>query len=289
MYQSQHASPTHTGPLGFESGNEHYFGEAPLRQFRLQHAGTQAGMHGGSAKNVGRGERMVSIAAGGILAMLGLGRRDLTGLAIAGVGGALAYRGSTGHCSMYQAMGVSTADESSRSGRGQADQGVRVSASYLINKPPQPLYAFWRNFENLPQFMSHLESVRKIDDQRSHWVAKAPKLYGGSVEWDAEVTADEPNARIAWRSLPGSDVEHTGSIKFMQALGDRGTKVRVDLEYHPPAGQVGRWLATLFGEEPKQQIHDDLRRFKRLMELGEIPTIVGQPRGTCRGHGARQT
>jgi uncharacterized membrane protein len=114
-------------------------------------------------------------------------------------------------------------------------------------------------------------------------VAKAPRLYGGKVEWDAEVIADEPEARIEWRSLAGSDVDHRGSIRFLKAMGDRGTLVRVQLHYAPPAGRLGRWTATLFGEEPEQQIGQDLRNFKRLMETGEIPTIEGQPRGSCAG------
>jgi uncharacterized membrane protein len=225
-------------------------------------------------QNVGRGERLVSAAAGSILALLGVGRRDLAGLAIAGVGGALVYRGATGRCSVYQALGVNTADEDGEAQRTRlADRGVHVNASFLINKSPEELYGFWKNFENLPQFMTHLESVRKIDEARSHWVAKAPRIYGGKVEWDAEITADEPNSRIAWRALPGADVEHRGSIKFKRALGDRGTMVNVDLDYRPPGGQ---------------QIHADLRNFKRMMELGEIPTIAGQPRGTCTGRGRRE-
>jgi len=241
-----------------------------------------------SQQNVGNGERAVSIAAGGILALLGIGRRDLPGLLISGVGGALIYRGATGQCSMYRAAGIDTSHDNDESARSPSrDSGVHVSASYLINKSPEVLFSFWRNFENLPQFMSHLESVRKIDERRSHWVAKAPAVLGGSVEWDAEITAEEQNSRIAWQSSPGGDVEHRGSIKFERALGDRGTKIRVDLHYHPPGGQVGRWVAKLFGEEPEQQIHDDLRKFKRIMEIGELPTIDGQPHGTCLGHGVR--
>jgi uncharacterized membrane protein len=230
---------------------------------------------------------MVSAAAGAILALQGLGRRDLTGVLIATVGGALVYRGATGHCSMYQTLGINTAQEGDGRQR-ESSGGVHIVESFLINKSPEQLYAFWRDFENLPQFMSHLESVRKLDDKRSHWVAKAPRIYGGQVEWDAEVTADEPNSRIAWRALPGSDVEHRGSVRFQRALGDRGTNARVELEYFPPAGQLGRWVAKLFGEEPEQQIRDDLRKVKRLMEIGEMPTIEGQPRGTCTGRGRRE-
>jgi uncharacterized membrane protein len=256
---------------------------------KSQHNGSAAHEHGSTEQNVGSGERAVSIAAGSILAVLGLSRRDLTGVLVAGVGGALALRGSTGHCSMYQALGVDTSDKGHLPDEEKIDEGMRVSASYLINRPADVLYSFWHNFENLPQFMSHLESVKQLDDDRSHWVAKAPKLYGGKVEWDAEITRDDKNSQIEWQSLPGSDIKHRGSIKFVKALGDRGTRVTVTLEYHPPVGYVGQWIAKLFGEEPKQQIHDDLRKFKRLMELGEIPTIAGQPRGTCTGQGVRES
>jgi uncharacterized membrane protein len=238
-------------------------------------------------RNVGNGERLISAAAGAVLAFQGLGRRDLVGAAVAGVGGILIYRGATGHCAVYERLGVSGVQEGRR--RGREPGGVHVVESFLIGKSPEELYAFWRNFENFPQFMSHVESVRKIDEHRSHWVAKAPKIYGGKVEWDAEVTADEPNSRIAWRALPESDVQHRGEVRFQRALGERGAIVRVELDYQPPAGQMGRWVAKLFGEEPEQQIRDDLRKVKRLMEVGEIPTIEGQPRGTCTGVGRYET
>jgi uncharacterized membrane protein len=243
----------------------------------------------GQWQNVGGTERLVSASAGTILVAKGLARRDLVGLLIAGVGGALAYRGATGHCSAYAAVGINTADGTGRAGHVVPDRSTRISQSLLINKSPDELYGYWHNFENLPNVMRHLKSVRILKDGRSHWVAKAPLIAGGEVEWDAEVTADEPNSRIAWRALPGGDIEHRGSIKFVKAAGDRGTNVKVVLEYYPPAGQVGRWVAKLFGEEPEQQIHDDLRNFKRMMETGEIPTIVGQPHGTCMGKGKRYT
>jgi uncharacterized membrane protein len=221
--------------------------------------------------------------------MQGLGRRDLIGLLTAGVGGALAYRGATGHCHMYEALGIDTASDNASEDGSAEDRGTRITQSLLINKSPEELYAYWRNFENLPNIMRHLESVRVLDERRSHWVAKAPRIAGGEVEWDAEITADEPNSRIAWRALPGGDVEHRGSIKFVKAPGDRGTNVRVVLEYYPPAGQIGRWIAKILGEEPEQQIRDDLRNFKRVMEIGEVLTIIGQPHGTCTGSGKRYT
>jgi len=237
--------------------------------------------------NVGNGERMVSTAAGAILILQGLARRDLLGLITAGVGGALAYRGASGHCAMYESLGIDTASDSDRARESESHGGTRVALSQLIDKPPEELYSYWRNFENLPKIMRHLESVRVMDDRRSHWIAKAPRIAGGQVEWDAEITADEPNSRIAWRSLPDGDVEHRGSVTFARAPGDRGTKVRVELDYDPPAGTVGRWIAKIFGEEPEQQIHEDLRNFKRTMEVGEVITVVGQPHGTCTGRGKR--
>lgn len=245
-----------------------------------------SGLRGATQKhkqNVSPSERVVSVAAGSILGVLGLGRRDLTGWLIAGVGGALALRGVKGHCEVYHALNIDTTTTSETAMRSSTKSGVHVSVSYLINKTAEELYTFWRNFENLPQFMSHLESVTIAEGGISHWVAKAPSIYGGKVEWDAELTGDQPNSYIAWRSLPGGDVANEGSIKFTPALGDRGTNVRVDMRYQPPLGQVGRWIAKLFGEEPEQQVQDDLRRFKRLMELGEIPTVDGQPHGTCWG------
>jgi uncharacterized membrane protein len=132
----------------------------------------------------------------------------------------------------------------------------------------EEVYAFWRNFENLPRFMRHLESVTVSGDRRSHWVAKAPA--GKSVEWDAEILEDRPNELISWRSLPGADVYNAGTVQFQPASGGRGTEVRVTLEYHPPFGKLGSRIAMLFREEPGQQVYDDLRNFKQVMETGEI-------------------
>lgn len=266
---------------------------APLRQFREVLAASRdeyERSHGYAVscyENVGRGERIVSAAAGSVLALLGVGRRDLTGAVIAAVGGALVYRGATGYCPVYERTGVNTATDdafpavSNLVHRQPADQGVHITEVFLINKSPEELYAFWRNFENFPRFMSHLKVVQQCDDRRSHWVAKAPAIMGGEVEWDAEITVDEPNNRIAWRTIEGSDVAHSGSVRFVRALGDRGTAVRVELDYQPPAGKFGRWIAKLFGEEPEQQIREDLRNFKRMLEIGEIISIEGQPRGVC--------
>jgi uncharacterized membrane protein len=150
---------------------------------------------------------------------------------------------------------------------------TQVKKSITINRSPEELYQFWRNFENLPRFMNHLESVRTTAGNRSHWVAKAPA--GTSVEWDAEVTEDRPNELIAWRSLEGSDVDNSGSVSFERAPGGRGTIVRVEINYNPPGGIVGAGLAKLFGEEPGQQTQDALRCFKQVMETGEVVVSEG--------------
>jgi uncharacterized membrane protein len=236
--------------------------------------------------NVGGTERAVSVAAGAILALTGISRRSLPGLLIAGVGGAMIYRGSTGHCPVYEALELDTArDQQHTTEEEISERGIHVAQAMLINKSPEELYRFWRNFENLPRIMRHVESVKVLDDRRSHWVVRAHKVPGGRVGWDAEITRDDPNALIAWRSLDGSDVQTTGQIRFAKALGDRGTEVHVDMDYVPPAGRLGKWIATIFGQNPQRLIREDLRNFKRLMEIGEILTTEGQPRGTCGGQG----
>jgi len=242
--------------------------------------------------NVGDSERMVSLAAGSILALLGISRRSIPGLIIAGVGGAMIHRGATGHCYMYESMGVDTAHperDQEDVDREISEHGIHVAQSFLINRSVEELYTYWRNFQNLPRIMSHLQEVRVTDDRRSHWVAKAPRIYGGKVEWDAEITQDEPNQLIAWRSLAGSDIDTAGQITFSKAMGDRGSMVHVTMQYVPPAGKLGHFIASMLGENPKRVVREDLRNFKRVMEIGEPLTIIGQPHGTCTGRGKEYT
>jgi uncharacterized membrane protein len=237
--------------------------------------------------NVGQYERWGSALAGGALALYGLTRGTYGGVALALLGGALVYRGASGHCDLYQAMGYNT------SGAGEAGanpnvsvpagRGIKVEKSVTINRSPEELYTFWRNFENLPRFMTHLESVHVTGANRSHWVAKAPA--GSTVEWDAEIYNHKDNELIAWRTLEGADVDSAGSVRFEPAPGGRGTVVRVTLKYDPPGGAVGALVARLFGENPEQQIDDDLRRFKQLMETGETATTTGQTSGRSAASG----
>jgi uncharacterized membrane protein len=157
---------------------------------------------------------------------------------------------------------------------------IRIAQSVTINRSPEEIYRFWRDLQNLPRFMKHLESVQATGDKRSHWVAKAPA--GRTVEWDAEITEDRPNELIAWRSLEGADVDSVGYVRFERAPGGRGAIVKVEMRYSPPAGRFGATVAKLLGVGPEWKIKDDLRRFKQLMEVGEIITTEGQPAGRAR-------
>jgi uncharacterized membrane protein len=222
--------------------------------------------------NVSNPERLISAVTGGALMAYGLKRRGTLGILLSLLGGGLAFRGTTGHCEVYNQMGIDTAHP----GATTRAERIHVQKSVTINKSPAELYTFWRNFENLPQFMNHLESVQTTGEKTSHWKAKAPMGY--SVEWDAEVTSDIEDERIGWKSAEIAEVPNSGVVEF-RPTKNRGTEVRVTLTYQPPAGKLGALVAKLFGEEPQQQVDEDLRRFKQLMETGEIIKVEGQPSG----------
>jgi uncharacterized membrane protein len=238
--------------------------------------------------NIGRVERWLSMVAGGALAAYGLKRRQVPGGAAAIAGAALLYRGATGHCDFYQALAINRPKRRMDHGTGVladrgsdtraklgGERGIHVEEGVTINRPISELYRFWRNFENLPQFMEHLESVSMREEGISHWVAKGPA--GMRVEWDARIINDVENKVIGWQSLEGSMISTAGSVNFHE--DSHGTRVTVHLQYNPPGGKVGAAVAWMFGEEPNQTVREDLRRFKQLMEAGEIPTTEGQPSG----------
>ena len=154
-----------------------------------------------------------------------------------------------------------------------ARRGVHVHEAITINRSVSEVYRFWRDFENFPKFMSHLESVQTSGERRSRWRAKGPA--GLRVEWEAEIVGERQHEWLAWRSIEGSDVQHSGSVRFEDAPGARGTEVHVELQYAPRGGALGQTVARLFGEEPERQIRDDLRRVKQLLETGEIPISEG--------------
>ena len=233
--------------------------------------------------NVAGAERWASAIGGAALAVYGLKRikeeRSVPGAMITAAASALIFRSATGFCPAYAAAGISTSDARYNTRRAlRADRGIAVDEGVTINSPASELYRFWRDFSELPRFMDHLVSVTCSRDQRfSHWVARAPG--GRTVEWDARVINDIPDELIAWRTLGKADVVSAGSVRFTELSGGRGTEVRVHLQYQPPIGKVGATVAWLLGHEPSQTIREDLRRFKQIIEAGEIPTTKGQPRG----------
>lgn len=222
--------------------------------------------------NLSRIERWGSVVGGTALALYGLKHRSLGGIVVSLLGAGLAYRGVSGHCPLYSALDISTATEDTG-----AQRGIHVEKTMTILKAPEELYRFWRRFENLPRFMRHVQSVRSLDHERSHWVAKAP--LGTTIEWDAEIIEDREHEVIAWRSVEGSQLPNDGRVLFRRDPAGRGTQVKAMLTYYPPLGKIAAIGAKLFGEDPGQQLEEDLRRFKCLMEAGEIPTVEGQPSG----------
>lgn len=227
-----------------------------------------------SRVNLNSAERSASIIGGGTLLLVALKRPSWGGLILAIAGGALIHTGVTGHCVAAPTQrnnGSSVTDDE------DVARDVHVEKSILINKDSEQLYSYWRRFENLPRIMRHLESVHTLDEQRSHWVAIGPA--GKRFEWDAEIYNEKPGEMIAWRSLPGADIANAGSVHFEPVASGRGTKVKVTLNYNIPGGRLTAMFAKPFGKEPGQLIEDDLRRFKRLMETGEVPTVEGQSNG----------
>jgi uncharacterized membrane protein len=218
-------------------------------------------------------ERVASGLAGAALATFAVTKkRDAGGAALAIAGGYLLYRGISGHCAGYEALRTGTTQQLDNENTViPHGQGVKVLKTVTIDKSAEELFAFWHNFENLPKFMAHLESVNVLDEKRSHWVAKAP--FGKTVEWDAEIINEVPNEMIAWRSTENADIPNTGSVWFKTLPDGLGTEVKVNLEYNPPAGLIGAAVAKIWGEEPNQQVMDDLLHFKQLMETGEISPL----------------
>lgn len=182
--------------------------------------------------------------------------------------------GVIGAADLYAAL--HTTRNGGRHAHGSPHRSLR--AAVTVRRSPEDVYRFWRDLENLPSFMYHLQSVTDSGD-RSHWVANAP--IGRKVEWDAQITDDQPNKRIAWQSLPGSSVEHGGSVAFTPTPDSQSTEVRVTISYRLPGGVLGKAAASAFGESPEQQVSDDLRRFKQILETGQVMRSDGSPEGTA--------
>jgi uncharacterized membrane protein len=242
---------------------------------------------GGTPLNLGQMERWASLLGGGALVVRGLSRGGAGGIATALLGGALVQRGATGHCPVYGALGLDSSEEGGgameggMSGLLGGTREVRVEAVATVNRPAAELYRFWRDAGNLPRFMSSLESVQPENDRRARWTLKPP--VGPTIDFDAEITHEAEGEHIAWRSADSAVVEHTGEVRFRELPTGRGTEVRMKLDFTPPAGAVGAGIARLFDGATEMQLRADLKRFKQLMETGEIATIGGQPGGGGRG------
>ena len=202
--------------------------------------------------------QLAALIVGGTFAAYGLSRRSTPGLALAAAGGVLAYAGLSSTKELAQTQKY-------------------VQSSVLIDCTPAETYKFWRDLENLPRFMRHVESVSNLEDGKTRWIVVGP---GGSrIKWDAEIVSEEENERIQWRSLPGSDISVEGTIEFRSATGNRGTLVNASFIYSAPGGKIGSTIAKIMGKNPKFMLRQDLRRFKALIETGEIPTTEGQSHG----------
>lgn len=211
-------------------------------------------------RNLSEPERILSAVAGSALFAWGLYERRPRAWWMIFFGAGLFMRGFTGNSRLYELLGV-IEEHPPGVPRGR---GIRVERTLVVDRPVADVYRAWRNFENLPHFMAHLEKVHMIGPNRFHWIAKAPA--GTHVSWIAEIIDERPNALIAWQSLPGADVDNAGTVSF-RAINTGSTEIRIVLEYNPPGGRAGAILAKFFQEEPGQQIDADLLRFKHMMEV----------------------
>ncbi len=220
-------------------------------QKRIQNYGT-------TVINVGNRERIASVTLGFYLLTRGIKKVSLFKTAL---GGYLIYRGASGHCSIYSQI--------QRTNYSSTAESVNIQTTFIVNKPKDEVYDFWRNLENLPRFMKHLKSVKEIDDKRSHWEVNIPGNIT-SLEWDAEIVKEEDDALISWKSLPGATIDNAGKVSFRDALGHGGTELTVVITYKPPAGYVGSALAWLFQPLFKKTIEKDILSFKQYIETGDI-------------------
>jgi uncharacterized membrane protein len=209
-------------------------------------------------KEIDNTARIVALLAGASIAAFGLTRRSATRAAMVGTGLTIA------------SFATRTQDRR-KSGEASAD------ATIIVNAPRERVYSFWRDFQNLPRFMNHLKSVKVTDGRHSRWIAYGP--FNKEIEWDAEITNEQQNDRIEWRSIEGSDVDMQGSVEFSDATGKRGTLIDVQIAYRGAGSGVAHGVIALMGKDPSFLMRQDMRRFKALLESGEIPTTEGQSHG----------
>ena len=208
------------------------------------------------------GTRLLSLAGGIAALSIGVKRGKFSGPMFAAIGAELLTFGLSGHY-LHEFLGLKRAERGKSARRIVHQLGVQIRQAITINRPVEDVYDYFRNFESLPTFMDHLQSVKVFDEKRSHWTAKGP--LGSSIEWDAEIITDKPNRLISWRSVNTPDIETAGSVRFVSLPHGR-TLLQVSMQYLPPGGVIATAAAKLFGEEPEKQIEGDLVRFKQLME-----------------------
>ncbi len=232
-------------------------------------------------KNVGSLERWTSVALGSFLIWRGIKKPSILSVTAAAAGAGLLLRGTTGHCSMYQAVGVETVDGgpvAAKSGKSISPSAPEIKAAQTIGKPAGELYELWRSPEGLRQIMAHFADVTPIEGPKlTHWKVKASGPL--SVEWDSELTIEQPGQELGWASKPGTMLPNEGSVYFSPAQADRGTEVRVRFRFEPPLGAAGMAVSKALGFVPKAIAAESLRRFKALAETGEIPTLAGNVSG----------
>lgn len=224
-----------------------------------------AGLRGGATAaprtNLGKNERIASVLAGGALALLGLRRRGAAGSALGLAGAALVHRGATGHCHLYDALGIDHSREKAR-GEMPSEGGFSGTARTAIRRPARELYDFWRDFTTAPRFRDSITAVEILDESTSRWSAAGP--MGRSFQWTSRLVEDRPGELIAWESVAPSDLPNRGSVRFTPFEG--GTEVQYTVELDPPGGVVGEAILGLFHHAPRQMLEDDLRHFRELME-----------------------
>lgn len=235
-----------------------------------------------STINVRQTERWVSTLGGAALLVAGArrfaGERPGQAALLSAVGASLMWRGQSGHSRVYELTGINTADRrESTNARLLGRRAEHAEVAVSIAKRPDELYRVWRRFENLPQFLPNVTAVEPIDHRTSRWTGRGPGRK--RVQWVSRLVNDVPNELIAWTTVDADDFASTGSIRFLPEPGGRGTIVSATLQYNLTGGKVGTAIATVFGKEPSQVLHEGLRRFKQIMEAGEAPTTTGQPRG----------
>lgn len=219
--------------------------------------------------------RAAMVVGGGALAYYGVRRGGPLGIGLLALGGALVGAGAARPVAEHW---IEPAAWRRRIPAAASwARPLTIMRSITIARPRAEVYRFWRDFQNLPRFMRHVERIDVLSERRSHWVVRAP--MGQTVEWDAELEDERENERLAWRSAEGAQIRNAGEVVFREAPDGRGTEVHATISYEPPGGRLGHVLAKLWGEDPDRQARDDLRRLKQLMETGEIATATPQPAG----------